>query len=227
MLNLRRHGPMVCDGLDLWMAGPMATGPGLKTCVTSPEPDWKDATMRFKKCLSAFTLVAVTATVCFSNTLSAVADGHVHAGDNRHVKWCYAHFRSYREWDNSFQPRHGPRRECISPFGTDRDVARHDQFGNLPELFPGGEIFADGNEAPRDRFGNLPEMLDNGSGANTTLGRDQPSPDTIETPAPSAESPASRDNVDVEAGVAHDTTGEPAEGAEPAASQTTEKAEEP
>lgn len=33
-----------------------------------------------------------------------------------HVNWCYAHYRSYRAWDNTFQPYHGPRRACISPY---------------------------------------------------------------------------------------------------------------
>jgi len=35
---------------------------------------------------------------------------------NSHVSWCYARYRSYRAWDNSFQPYHGPRRECVSPY---------------------------------------------------------------------------------------------------------------
>lgn len=33
-----------------------------------------------------------------------------------HVHWCYREYRSYREWDNTFQPYDGPRRECISPY---------------------------------------------------------------------------------------------------------------
>ena len=33
-----------------------------------------------------------------------------------HVNWCYNRYRSYREWDNSFQPYHGPRRACYSPY---------------------------------------------------------------------------------------------------------------
>ncbi len=33
-----------------------------------------------------------------------------------HVDWCYSNYRSYREWDNSFQPYNGPRRECRSPY---------------------------------------------------------------------------------------------------------------
>lgn len=34
----------------------------------------------------------------------------------RHVRWCYNKYRSYRASDNSFQPYNGPRRECRSPY---------------------------------------------------------------------------------------------------------------
>jgi hypothetical protein len=33
-----------------------------------------------------------------------------------HVQWCYNRYRSYRAWDNTFQPYHGPRRQCYSPY---------------------------------------------------------------------------------------------------------------
>ena len=33
-----------------------------------------------------------------------------------HVNWCYNHYRSYRAWDNTYQPYHGPRRFCRSPY---------------------------------------------------------------------------------------------------------------
>ena len=33
-----------------------------------------------------------------------------------HVAWCQARYRSYRAYDNSFQPYHGARRQCWSPF---------------------------------------------------------------------------------------------------------------
>ncbi|PBC03276.1 BA14K family protein [Mesorhizobium sp. WSM3860] len=33
-----------------------------------------------------------------------------------HVQWCYDRYRSYRAWDNTFQPYNGPRRQCISPY---------------------------------------------------------------------------------------------------------------
>lgn len=33
-----------------------------------------------------------------------------------HVQWCYARYRSYRAYDNTYQPYHGPRRPCYSPY---------------------------------------------------------------------------------------------------------------
>lgn len=39
----------------------------------------------------------------------------VYRGD-AHENWCYRRFRSYRAWDNSYQPYRGGRRQCISPY---------------------------------------------------------------------------------------------------------------
>ncbi len=33
-----------------------------------------------------------------------------------HVSWCYNRYRSYRTSDNTFQPFHGGRRQCYSPY---------------------------------------------------------------------------------------------------------------
>lgn len=33
-----------------------------------------------------------------------------------HVRWCHNRYRSYRASDNTFQPYHGPRRSCRSPY---------------------------------------------------------------------------------------------------------------
>jgi hypothetical protein len=33
-----------------------------------------------------------------------------------HVRWCHNRYRSYRAWDNTFQPYNGPRRQCRSPY---------------------------------------------------------------------------------------------------------------
>ena len=37
-------------------------------------------------------------------------------GGGGHVEWCYSRYRSYRAWDNSWQPNYGSRRQCISPY---------------------------------------------------------------------------------------------------------------
>ncbi|WP_455873825.1 BA14K family protein [Rhizobium yanglingense] len=37
-------------------------------------------------------------------------------GGNGHTSWCYSRYRSYRAWDNTFQPYYGPRRQCVSPY---------------------------------------------------------------------------------------------------------------
>lgn len=33
-----------------------------------------------------------------------------------HVAWCENRYRSYRAWDNTFQPYRGPRQQCVSPY---------------------------------------------------------------------------------------------------------------
>jgi hypothetical protein len=37
----------------------------------------------------------------------------VYYGSNAHVRSCYARYRSYRAWDNTYQPYYGPRRPCL------------------------------------------------------------------------------------------------------------------
>jgi hypothetical protein len=37
-------------------------------------------------------------------------------GGNAHARWCFARYRSYRAYDNTFQPYYGPRRACVSPY---------------------------------------------------------------------------------------------------------------
>ena len=33
-----------------------------------------------------------------------------------HARWCENRYRSYRAYDNTFQPNYGPRKQCISPY---------------------------------------------------------------------------------------------------------------
>ncbi|MCY6379999.1 BA14K family protein [Hoeflea prorocentri] len=37
-------------------------------------------------------------------------------GSRAHVNYCFRKYRSYRISDNTFQPYHGPRRPCRSPY---------------------------------------------------------------------------------------------------------------
>ncbi|QPB19089.1 BA14K family protein [Rhizobium sp. 007] len=37
-------------------------------------------------------------------------------GGSGHTRWCYSRYRSYRAWDNTFQPYYGSRRQCVSPY---------------------------------------------------------------------------------------------------------------
>ena len=39
-----------------------------------------------------------------------------YSGGSGHVQWCYDRYRSYREYDNTFQPYNGPRQQCYSPY---------------------------------------------------------------------------------------------------------------
>jgi hypothetical protein len=33
-----------------------------------------------------------------------------------HSIWCHNRYKSFRDWDNSWQPYEGPRKQCISPY---------------------------------------------------------------------------------------------------------------
>lgn len=35
---------------------------------------------------------------------------------NSHVQYCFNRYRSYRAYDNTFQPYNGPRQQCYSPY---------------------------------------------------------------------------------------------------------------
>ena len=39
-----------------------------------------------------------------------------YVGGSAHVRWCASRYRSYRAYDNTFQPYNGPRRQCVSPY---------------------------------------------------------------------------------------------------------------
>ena len=45
----------------------------------------------------------------------AISQPNVRYGGS-HVEWCANRYRSYRAYDNTFQPNYGPRRQCNSPY---------------------------------------------------------------------------------------------------------------
>lgn len=40
----------------------------------------------------------------------------VYRGGSAHVQWCYDRWRSYRDYDNTYQPNYGGRKLCYSPY---------------------------------------------------------------------------------------------------------------
>jgi hypothetical protein len=46
----------------------------------------------------------------------AIANDRGYVGGGSHVNWCANRYRSYRAYDNTFQPYNGPRQQCISPY---------------------------------------------------------------------------------------------------------------
>lgn len=46
----------------------------------------------------------------------AIASQPAHGLSSAHVRWCQNRWRSYRASDNTYQPYHGPRRACVSPY---------------------------------------------------------------------------------------------------------------
>lgn len=46
----------------------------------------------------------------------AIANDPGYGGGGSHVNWCANRYRSYRAYDNTFQPYNGPRRQCVSPY---------------------------------------------------------------------------------------------------------------
>ena len=64
-----------------------------------------------------FPLAAFGSGLIIGNALAAPAyRAPVYGGDSYHIRWCYNRYRSYRAYDDTFQPYYGPRRQCISPY---------------------------------------------------------------------------------------------------------------
>jgi hypothetical protein len=44
------------------------------------------------------------------------AIGNAPSSGSAHVRWCEQHYRSYDVRTDTYQPYHGPRRRCVSPY---------------------------------------------------------------------------------------------------------------
>ncbi|MEP4031100.1 BA14K family protein [Roseibium polysiphoniae] len=133
-------------------------------------------------------------------------------GSNKHLGWCFNRYRSYRKTDNTFQPYHGSRKACISPFvqerlelfadevvnnpedifrqqsGIDAGAAVRDELGNLPETQSAGQSTANEDAPGEDEFGNLPEQA---AAVSRSLDAATPStPQAVQSPIAGAAPPA-------------------------------------
>lgn len=69
-----------------------------------------------------FPLAAFGSGLIIGNALSApvyrapIYRERVYASGSAHIRWCYNRYRSYRAYDNTFQPYYGPRQQCYSPY---------------------------------------------------------------------------------------------------------------
>lgn len=63
-----------------------------------------------------YPLAAFGAGVVIGGAIAAPPRRYEPGLSQSHVDWCYARYRSYRAWDNSYQPYGGPRQQCYSPY---------------------------------------------------------------------------------------------------------------
>ncbi len=61
-----------------------------------------------------FPLAAFGTGLIIGNAISQPAP--VYRTGSSHAEWCFNRYRSYRAYDNTYQPYGGPRRQCISPY---------------------------------------------------------------------------------------------------------------
>lgn len=63
--------------------------------------------------LAAFATGAIIGGALSQPSAPAVRNGGINP---RHVDWCSNRYRSYRAYDNTFQPNRGGRQQCYSPY---------------------------------------------------------------------------------------------------------------
>ncbi|WP_246739671.1 BA14K family protein [Martelella sp. HB161492] len=63
--------------------------------------------------LGATALIIGGAVAAGNNANNAAPGGNINP---RHYQWCEDRYKSYRAYDNSYQPYNGPRQQCYSPY---------------------------------------------------------------------------------------------------------------
>jgi hypothetical protein len=63
-----------------------------------------------------FPLAAFTAGAVIGSAIDQPRVIYRQSGGGSHTQWCYNRYRSYRAYDNTYQPYNGPRRQCYSPY---------------------------------------------------------------------------------------------------------------
>ena len=63
-----------------------------------------------------FPLAAFATGMIISGAIADNPPVRVRRSGDAHVNWCYNRYRSYRAYDNTYQPYNGPRRQCYSPY---------------------------------------------------------------------------------------------------------------
>ena len=63
-----------------------------------------------------YPLAAFGAGAVLGGALTAPSVQAAPAYGNSHTNWCANRYRSYRPYDNTFQPYNGPRQQCYSPY---------------------------------------------------------------------------------------------------------------
>lgn len=76
-----------------------------------------------KTVLSTLTLLVLATTTAAVSTTTASAGGYGNSGyqhqnqyPQQHVRWCHARFKTYNAYNNTYQPYHGRRAQCWSPY---------------------------------------------------------------------------------------------------------------
>lgn len=114
-------GPNICLTKP-WLCGPGGLelpppGPGPLPPPPPPAPPAPSSGLSKDQMLGLGLVGGVIAGAAIANATRPREIMVQPAGNgNAHLAYCLNRFKSYRVSDNSYQPYHGPRKQCISPY---------------------------------------------------------------------------------------------------------------